>query len=80
MARPYVVHVDSPRELDGLCAVVAGGTGAIGRAISLRLALSEAEVYVLGRRTSRLDAVIGEVRDHDGDAHAVQIDLRTTPP
>lgn len=76
MARPYVVRVDSPLELDGLCAVVTGGTGAIGRAISLRLALSGAEVYVLGRRRSRLDAVVGEVRGHGGAAHAVQIDLQ----
>ena len=75
MARPYVVRVDSPPELDGLCAVVTGGSGAIGRAISLRLALSGAEVYVLGRQTQRLDAVVSEVRRHGGTAHSVQVDL-----
>jgi 3-oxoacyl-[acyl-carrier protein] reductase len=75
MARPYVVRVDPPPELDGLLAVVTGGSGAIGRAISLRLALSGAEVHVLGRSTERLDAVVGEIREHGGTAHVAQIDL-----
>ena len=75
MARPYVVRVDPPPELDGLLAVVTGGSGAIGRAISLRLASSGAEVYVLGRSTERLDAVVREIREHGGTAHVAQIDL-----
>ena len=75
MARPYVVRVDPPPELDGLLAVVTGGSGAIGRAISLRLALSGAEVHVLGRSTSRLDAVVDEIREHGGTAHVAQVDL-----
>ena len=75
MARPYVVRVDPPPELHGLLAVVTGGSGAIGRAISLRLALSGAEVHVLGRSTARLDAVVDEIREHGGTAHAAQVDL-----
>ncbi|MCD2441004.1 SDR family oxidoreductase [Agromyces sp. SYSU K20354] len=75
MARPYVVSVDSPAELDGLVAVVTGGSGAIGRAISLRLALSGAEVYVLGRSTTKLDAVVSEIREHGGSAHIAQVEL-----
>ena len=75
MARPYVVSVDSPPELDGLCAVVTGGGGAIGRAISVRLASSGAEVHVLGRSASRLDTVVSEIRELGGTAHAAQVDL-----
>jgi 3-oxoacyl-[acyl-carrier protein] reductase len=75
MARPYVVRVESPPELDGLRAVVTGGSGAIGRAISLRLALNGAEVDVLGRVKPRLDAIVGEIRDLGGIAHAAQVDL-----
>jgi len=75
MARPYVVRLDTPPELDGLLAVVTGGSGAIGRAISLRLAISGAEVYVLGRSIARLDEVVGEIREHGGTAHAAQVDL-----
>jgi 3-oxoacyl-[acyl-carrier protein] reductase len=75
MARPYVVRLDQPPELDGMVAVVTGGSGAIGRAISLRLAISGAEVYVLGRSAERLNAVVSEIRDHGGTSHAVQVDL-----
>lgn len=75
MARPYVVRLDPPPELDGLLAVVTGGSGTIGRAISLRLAINGAEVYVLGRSTARLDDVVGEIREHGGTAHAAQVDL-----
>ena len=75
MARPYVVRLDPPPELDGLLAVVTGGSGAIGRAISLRLAISGAEVYVLGRSAERLDKVVGEIREHGGTAHAAQVDV-----
>ena len=80
MARPYVVRVDPSPELHGMLAVVTGGSGAIGRAISLRLALSGAEVHVLGRSTARLDAVVGEIREHGGTAHARRSTSRTTRP
>ena len=75
MARPYVVRVDPSPELHGLLAVVTGGSGAIGRAISLRLALSGAEVHVLGRSTTRLDAVVAEIREHGGTANVAQVDV-----
>lgn len=75
MARPYVVCVDPPAELDGLVAVVTGGSGAIGRAISFRLAASGAEVHVLGRSVEKLDAVVGEIRAHGGNANAAVVEL-----
>ena len=75
MARPYAVRVDPSPELHGLLAVVTGGGGAIGRSISLRLALNGAEVHVLGRSTARLDAVVAEIREHGGTANVAQVDL-----
>ena len=75
MARPYVIQANPPPELAGLIAVVTGGSGAIGRAISLRLAISGAEVYVLGRSRARLEAVVDEVGEHGGTAHVAQVDL-----
>jgi 3-oxoacyl-[acyl-carrier protein] reductase len=75
MARPYEIRLDPPSELAGQVAVVTGGSGAIGRAISLRLAISGAEVQVLGRSAASLDAVVGEIRAHGGTAHVAQVDL-----
>jgi 3-oxoacyl-[acyl-carrier protein] reductase len=75
MARPYVIRLDPPPELDGLVAVVTGGSGAIGRAISLRLAINGAEVHVLGRSAEKLEAVVHEIRGHGGTAQIAQVDL-----
>lgn len=75
LARPYELRLDGPPELDGLLAVVTGGSGAIGRAISLRLAISGAEVHVLGRSIEKLEAVVGEIREHGGAGHVAVVDL-----
>lgn len=75
MARPYEVRLDPPPELAGQVAVVTGGSGAIGRAISLRLAISGAEVYILGRTAAALESVVGEIRGLGGTAHVARIDL-----
>lgn len=75
MARPYEIRLDPPPELAGQIAVVTGGGGAIGRAISLRLAISGAEVHVLGRSAASLEAVVGEIRAHGGTAHVARVDL-----
>lgn len=75
MARPYEIRLDPAPELVGQIAVVTGGSGAIGRAISLRLAISGAEVHVLGRSVASLEAVVGEIRAHGGTAHVARVDL-----
>ncbi|MFE5670490.1 SDR family NAD(P)-dependent oxidoreductase [Agromyces sp. NPDC056523] len=75
MARPYEIRRDAPPELDGQIAVVTGGSGAIGRAISLRLAISGAEVHVLGRTTTALESVVGEIQGLGGTARVAQVDL-----
>jgi 3-oxoacyl-[acyl-carrier protein] reductase len=75
MARPYVVRLDAPPELEGLVAVVTGGSGAIGRAIAFRLAMSGADVYVVARSTERVERVVQEILEHGGAAHASQVDL-----
>ena len=75
MARPYVVSAGSPPELKGQFAVVTGGGGAIGRAIALRLAISGAEVCVLGRSVAKLDQVAAEIHSLGGTAHTAQLDV-----
>lgn len=63
------------RSLSGKVALVTGGGGAIGRAISMRLAADGAEVHVLGRNAARLGAVVSEIREHGGEALCGAIDI-----
>lgn len=68
-SRPYRIVIDgNRRELDGQVAVVTGGSGAIGRAICVRLASEGAKVHVLGRDVERIDAVVDEIRALGGSA------------
>jgi 3-oxoacyl-[acyl-carrier protein] reductase len=57
-------------------ALVAGGSGALGRAISVRLAQGGAVVYVgYHRSRERAEAAVEEVRAAGGRAEAVHLDL-----
>lgn len=48
-------------QLDSRTAVVTGGTSGIGRAIVTRLAQEGAHVFVMGRRSAELDAIVSEI-------------------
>lgn len=76
MARPFVLALDrEARQLVGKIAIVTGASGAIGRAIVLRLASEGATVHALGRSKDKLRAVVDEVAANGGKAIAVSIDL-----
>ncbi|WP_244930154.1 SDR family NAD(P)-dependent oxidoreductase [Nocardioides sp. W7] len=66
---------ETERPLAGKVAVVTGGSGALGRAICIRLATHGAHVHVLGRDAARLSDVIREIESLDGSAEAHQVDL-----
>jgi 3-oxoacyl-[acyl-carrier protein] reductase len=62
--------------LEGLTALVTGGSRGLGRAIALRLARSGAAVGVNYReRAEAAEAVVGEIRAHGGRAVAVRADV-----
>lgn len=61
VCRPYTIETGTQKKLEGKVAVVTGGSGAIGRAISFRLAAEGAVVYVCGTRQERIDAVVQEI-------------------
>lgn len=61
VCRPYVIETGTHKKLEGKVAVVTGGSGAIGRAISFRLAAEGAIVYVCGTRREKIDAVVQEI-------------------
>lgn len=73
LARPYIVDTaDGRGPHEGKIAVVTGASGAIGRAIALRLSYGGAEVFALGRNKQKLEAVLAEAPN---TMHAVVVDL-----
>ena len=66
-----------PGSLAGRRAAVTGGGRGIGRATALRLAQLGADVAVIARTASQLEAVAGEIERHGVRGLAVPADLTT---
>ncbi|MDR2509862.1 MAG: SDR family NAD(P)-dependent oxidoreductase [Spirochaetaceae bacterium] len=67
------------RPFDGKKALVVGGTGGIGRFVSLDLARAGAEITVIGRTKKKLDETINEINKIEGrpaNARGVLLDLK----
>ena len=65
----------SPFSLEGRRALVTGGGRGIGRACARALATAGAEVLVVSRTRTQLDAVVDEIAAAGGAARAVPADL-----
>lgn len=75
VTRPYIIKVDEHDELKGKCAVITGGSGAIGRACAFRLAAEGAKVYVCGSRPTSAQPVVDEITTAGKQAVAVQLNV-----
>lgn len=73
--KEYKVTVSGEGKLKHKIAVVTGGSGAIGRAICLRLSIEGAKVYIGGRNKENLNAVVSEIKDLGGKAELFVIDV-----
>jgi NAD(P)-dependent dehydrogenase (short-subunit alcohol dehydrogenase family) len=60
---------------DGEIALVTGASSGLGRHFALTLAAAGARIAVAARRTDRLDALVAEIADAGGAAHAVALDV-----
>lgn len=56
------------------CAVIHGGSGALGGAVARAFAREGARVFVTGRRRDKLDAVVQDIAKAGGHAQAAMVD------
>jgi NAD(P)-dependent dehydrogenase (short-subunit alcohol dehydrogenase family) len=61
--------------LEGRTAVVTGGTGVLGRAMAMALAMAGARVGVLGRRRGLAEEVAAQIKARGGEAMALPADV-----
>ena len=65
----------SAGRLSSRTAIVTGGGGSIGRAVSVRLACEGADVIVAQRTAENAEAVVNRIRELGGNAEFVRTDL-----
>lgn len=62
-------------ELSKKTAIITGGGTGIGQGVALQLASEGTKVVICGRRESRLEEVLGAIRDQGGEGLAYQADV-----
>lgn len=62
-------------QVQGKIAVVTGGSGALGSALSLALGQVGVRVVILGRRTTPIEAIVQQIRANGGEALGISCDV-----
>jgi len=71
-----MARLETPQDLEGRIALVAGAGGSIGRAIALELARAGAEVVLVSRRQGSLDETVRALDEAGFAARGLPLDLR----
>lgn len=71
----YKVYLDDSKKFDRKVAIVTGGSGAIGSAISFKLAMEGATVIVCGRNKENLNSVKKQIEDNNGKCEVIELDV-----
>ena len=61
--------------IQGKTAVVTGGSGALGSALSLALGQAGVRVVILGRRAAPIDTIVQQIRASGGEALGISCDV-----
>jgi NAD(P)-dependent dehydrogenase (short-subunit alcohol dehydrogenase family) len=72
-------YLRSLYSLKGQTAVVTGGSGVLGSAIAMALAMAGAKVGVLGRRREAAEERAAQIKERGGDAMAIPADVLDRP-
>ena len=75
VTRPYEIKLQQKLRFQNQVAVVTGGSGAIGRAICVRLASEGVMVYVGGTNIERIMSVVTEIESLGFCAKPIFINL-----
>src|SRR5215469_7800707 len=67
--------MNNPFDLSGRVALVTGGNGGIGFGMAEGLAAAGAAVMIAGRDRAKSEAAVVALRDADGTAEAVTVDV-----
>lgn len=71
----YNIFTSIEKKLDGKVALVTGGSGELGRAISFKLASEGAKVFIGGRKVDSINKVVSELKDLELQAFPCIIDV-----
>lgn len=71
----YKVYVDETKKMSDKVAIVTGGSGAIGSAISMKLAMDGATVIITGRNKDNLYSVLNQIKENNGNAEILELDV-----
>ena len=71
----YELNINDKSKLDNKVAIVTGGSGALGSAISFRLAMEGATVIVCGRNKEKLEFVCNAIKENNGLAIQKNLDV-----
>jgi NAD(P)-dependent dehydrogenase (short-subunit alcohol dehydrogenase family) len=72
-------YLRSIYSLEGQTAVVTGGTGVLGSAIAMALAMAGAKVGVLGRRRDAAQERAAQIKERGGESMAISADVLDRP-
>lgn len=75
VTRPYVINVGCEKKFENQVAIVTGGSGSLGRAVSCKLASEGAKVIVCGLTSTKIDNVVNEINSFGCCAYGMILDV-----